>query len=302
MSKQPLKLGMIGLDTSHVQAFAELLHNTGHEYHVPGAKIVAAFPGGSPDFELSISRVEGFTQKLKEEHGVEMVGSPEEVAERCDAILLESVDGRVHPEQFKKIATYGKPVFVDKPFALTSAAAAEMFDLARKHRVPLMSASAVRYAEGLQEKIAATDEGEIIGMDVYGPLAIQPTQPGYFWYGIHTVEMLYAALGKGCVSVTSTHNEDHDLVVAEWKDGRIATLRGNRKGNNRFGALIHRQKETQFVDVYANPKPYYASLLEKVMRMFTTGEPAIDPEETVEVIRFIEAANLSRETGATVSL
>ncbi|MFD0867620.1 Oxidoreductase family, NAD-binding Rossmann fold [Chlamydia abortus] len=302
MDNNIMKIGMIGLDTSHVPAFAELLNDANHAYHVPGAKVVVAYPGGSEDFELSISRVEGYTETLRNQYGVQIVNSPEEVAELSDAILLESVDGRVHREQFARIAPYGKPVFIDKPFTLSSQDAAEMFKLARQHNIPLMSCSALRYAEGLSEVLAAEDKGAIIGMDVYGPMAIQPTQPGLFWYGIHTVEMLFRTLGKGCLSVTATKNEDHDLVVGVWKDGRIATLRGNRKGNNRFGALIHREQDTQFVDVYAHPKPYYASMLERVMKMFASGVPDIDPEETEQIIRFIEAANESRETGKTVLL
>lgn len=302
MDNNIMKIGMIGLDTSHVPAFAELLNDANHAYHVPGAKVVVAYPGGSEDFELSISRVEGYTETLRNQYGVQIVNSPEEVAELSDAILLESVDGRVHREQFARIAPYGKPVFIDKPFTLSSQDAAEMFKLARQHNIPLMSCSALRYAEGLSEVLAAEDKGAIIGMDVYGPMAIQPTQPGLFWYGIHTVEMLFRTLGKGCLSVTATKNEDHDLVVGVWKDGRIATLRGNRKGNNRFGALIHREQDTQFVDVYAHPKPYYASMLERVMKMFASGVPDIDPEETEQIIRFIEAANESRESGKTVLL
>ncbi|GIP32931.1 Gfo/Idh/MocA family protein [Paenibacillus sp. J2TS4] len=297
-----IKIGMIGLDTSHVPAFAELLTDTNHTYHVPGAEVVVAYPGGSEDFELSIGRVAGYTETMKDKYGVQIVDSVEQVAELSDAILLESVDGRVHREQFAKIAPYGKPVFIDKPFTLSSSDASEMFKLAREHNVPLMSASALRYAEGLTEVLATGDKGAIIGMDVYGPMAIQPTQPGLFWYGIHTVEMLFTALGTGCKSVTVTTNEDHDLAVGVWSDGRIGTLRGNRKGNNQFGALVHREQDTQFVDVYTHPKPYYASMLEKIMGMFTTGVPAIDPKETEQIIRFIEAANESRETGKTVLL
>jgi len=33
--------------------------------------------------------------------------------------MLESADGRVHPEQFRRIAPYGKPVFIDKPLAVS---------------------------------------------------------------------------------------------------------------------------------------------------------------------------------------
>lgn len=95
-----LKVGIIGLDTSHVVAFTGLLNDKNHEYHIPGGKVLVAYPGGSPDFELSIGRVKGFTEELQTKYGVEIVDSVEAVAEASDAILLESVDGRVHLEQF----------------------------------------------------------------------------------------------------------------------------------------------------------------------------------------------------------
>ena len=49
-----LRIGMIGLDTSHVTAFAGLLNDPQNPHHVPGAKVTVAFPGGSPDFEASM--------------------------------------------------------------------------------------------------------------------------------------------------------------------------------------------------------------------------------------------------------
>lgn len=297
-----LKIGIIGLDTSHVTAFTKLLNEPDNAYHVAGGKVVVAFPGGSPDMELSISRVEGFTNTLRDELGVTIVDSVEAVAEQSDAILLESVDGRVHLEQFAKIAPYGKPVFIDKPLAVTSEDAKQIAELAKKHNIPVMSSSALRYAEGLTTVLSDAGKGAVIGIDAFGPMALIPTQPGYFWYGIHTVEMVFATLGKDCVDVTVTSNDDHDLIVGRWADGRIATMRGNRKGNNTFGAVVHREKGSQFVDVYAHPKPYYASMLEPIMAMFKGESAAIDFEDTVRLVRFIEAANESRETGKTVAL
>lgn len=298
----PVRIGIVGLDTSHVTAFTTLLHETDHSYHVPGGKVVIAYPGGSPDFELSVSRVKQFTEELQEKYGVRIVGSPAEVAEQCDAILLESVDGRVHPEQFREIVSFGKPVFVDKPFALNSAQAAEMMELAKKHRTPLMSCSALRYAEAFLESLDQPNKGTVIGCDTFGPMAIQPTQPGLFWYGIHSVEMLFAVLGKQCVSVTVHNNDDFDFALGVWEDGRIGTVRGNRKGNDRFGALIHRERDLQYVDVASRDKPFYASLLERVMEFFRTGRTPFDLQETLSIIRFIEAANESRLTGETVRL
>lgn len=297
-----MRIGMIGLDTSHVLAFTQLLNDSNHEFHVPGGKVVAAFPGGSPDFELSISRVEGFTNKLREQFDVQIVDSPEAVAEICDALLLESADGRVHLEQFRRIAPFGKPIFIDKPLSIRSDEAREIAELAKHYNIPIMSTSALRYAEGLAAALYAPHQSPIIGADTYGPMAIEPTQTGYFWYGIHSVEMLFAILGRDCESVTTFSTADHDILVGKWRDGRLGTVRGNRAGNGHFGATIHREEKSDVVDISSQSKPYYASLMERVMNMFQTMEPDLTIEETLEVIRFIEAANESGQTSKTVML
>ncbi|MGO4272006.1 Gfo/Idh/MocA family oxidoreductase [Paenibacillus sp. TAF58] len=68
-------------------------------------------------FEPSYSRVEAFTTQMREEFKVVIMDNPEAVAEQVDAILITSVDGRSHLEQFTRIAPFRKPVFIDKPFA-----------------------------------------------------------------------------------------------------------------------------------------------------------------------------------------
>ncbi len=298
----PVKIGMIGLDTSHAVAFTKLLNDPEAPYHVPGGRVVAAFPGGSPDFELSWHRLERFASAVRDDHGVDVLGSIEAVAARSDAILLTSVDGRVHLEQFRRLAPYGKPVFIDKPFALTSADARRIAAVAREHGVPLMSSSSLRYAEDLVQARADDSLGDVIGADVYGFVELQPTQPGLFWYGIHNAEMLFSILGRGCVRVHAFTSEQHEQVTGLWSDGRIGTIRGCRNGVRMNGALLHRTNGTVFVDCSRSEKPKYAGLLERVMTMFRTGTPQVDIEETQEIIRFLEAANESRATGQPVEM
>ena len=295
-----IKIGMIGLDTSHCTAFTRLLNDPNDEFHVPGGRVTVAYPGGSPDFELSWSRVEGITQELRENYDVRMLSLPEEVAEQSDAILLTAVDGRSHLELFKRIAPYKKPVFIDKPFAVSFRDAREMVQIAEEQQIPLMSASSLRYAAPLMEALEEIEEP--FGCDTFGPMALEPTQPGLFWYGIHGVEMMYAVLGTGCVRVHAVSHPRQDVVVGKWADGRIGTFRGNREGNASFGALIHSGDRTAFADVTRSRKPYYAGLLEQVMAMFRSGSPPLDVRETLEIIRFIEAANESRVTGKAVEL
>jgi len=293
---------MIGLDTSHVVAFTKLLNDPSDKYHVKGGKVVVAFPGGSSDFELSISRVEGFTIELKDNFDIKIVDSIEEVAYESDAILIESVDGAVHQEQLRKLVAFKKPIFIDKPFCLSSKVAIEMIQLAMSNHAPIMSTSALRYAENLTYVLRNADKGRVIGADCFGPMEILDKQQGFYWYGIHMIEMLFTILGLGAKSVTTITNKEHDVITGVWKDGRIGTVRGNRKGNNQFGALIHFERGTEYVDINFSQKPYYASLLEQIMDFFRDGISRVPLNEIKEVIRFVEASNESSHYGKTINI
>ncbi|MFC4025068.1 Gfo/Idh/MocA family protein [Oceanobacillus longus] len=299
---EDLKIGMIGLDTSHAVAFTKLLNDSTQVHHVKKGKVVMAFPGGSPGFPLSMSRLEGFTKEIKESYSVQIMDSMEEVAFACDAILLESVDGTQHFEQLKRIIPYKKPIFIDKPFSLSSKDAKEMIQLSQNYQTPIMSSSALRFAEGLRSVMGNSIKGKIIGADCFGPMEILEKQPGFFWYGIHTIEMLFTILGVGSKEVSVKTNNDHDLLTAIWKDGRIGTVRGNRKGNNQFGAAIHFEHGTEFVSIKDNQKPFYASLLEEIVLFFQNGVSPVSINETLEIVRFIETANESRNSGKSIVL
>lgn len=292
-----LRIGMIGLDTSHAVAFTALLNKSDEIFYVGGGKVEIAFPGGSPNLGLSMSRIGDFTKKVKDDYQVKIADSIEMVAEESDAILLESVDGGQHLEQLRKIISYRKPIFIDKPFALSVKDANEMVLLAKQYQTPIMSTSALRFAEGLRSVLDHSTKGKVIGADCFGPMEILKEQPGYFWYGIHAIEMLFAILGEGSEAVTVTKNTDHDLITGIWKDGRIGTVRGNRVGNHQFGALIHFEEGSEFVDINKDQKPFYASLLEQIIDFFNDGVSRVPLSETMEIIRFTEAANESRMTG-----
>src|SRR5688572_23350707 len=89
-----IRIGLIGLDTSHAVAFTQLLNDPSRPDHVPGARVVAAFKQGSPDIEASASRIEKFTAELRDTWKIELVDSIDELVRRVDAVMLVSVDGR----------------------------------------------------------------------------------------------------------------------------------------------------------------------------------------------------------------
>ncbi|RPF54276.1 Gfo/Idh/MocA family protein [Aquisalibacillus elongatus] len=285
-----LKVGIIGVDTSHAIAFTQLLNDS---KQVQGATVVSAYPGGSPDFPLSINRVPKNQEKLSKEFGVEIRDSIQEVAEEADAILLESSDGRVHLEQFRQLVNYRKPVFIDKPLALSVPEAKEIYQLAETYQVPIMSCSTLRYSDCIH-KVKESDE-ELMGLDVFGPLEFQETQDGYFWYGIHLVEMMVSVMGTNVKSVSVQKTDEHEIVIFQYDDGRIGSIRANKRGSYEFGATGHFLDYSQFVTTKDDTNPFYANLLNEVVSFFYAKQTPIAPSETLQVIALIETINQARE-------
>lgn len=292
-----IRIGMIGLDSSRAVAFAELLHREEHPYYVGGGRVTAAYPGGSADFPFAASRVKGYTSEMAAKYGVRILESIEDVAESADAILLGSADGRVHREQFERLAPFGKPVFIDKPLCTAYSDAQRIAELAGRFGVAVMSSSSLRYSEGLEAACGERGGAVFSGADVFGPMDMEATQAGFFWYGVHTAEMLYRILGTGCREVAVRSEGDRDWISGRWDDGRIGTIRGSRKGWKGYGALLHSAAGPRYVDVTKDAKPFYAGQLERIMDLFRTGRADVPLEETLEIVRFLEACNDSAAHG-----
>ncbi|MGZ9587154.1 Gfo/Idh/MocA family protein [Paenibacillus marinisediminis] len=290
-----MKLGIVGLDTSHSVAFTELLNNPSNPNHIPGGQIVIASPGISSSIPVSSTRAEGYMRTLQDDYGIPITESLEQVAHESDAILLTSADGELHEAQLQKLAPYGKPIYIDKPFALSVDVAARMIHTANQYHIPLMSSSALRYTDVLVEALNSSTD-PIDSVDVYGPIPSMDGVPGWFWYGIHSVELMHAVMGAGCSTVQATPTPDGAHVLIRWEDGRCASIRGLLNGSS-FGAVIHRHMASQQVDISTMRKPFYASLLEQVVTMFQTGQTPLPVSHTLEVIGCLEAIHESLRTG-----
>ena len=90
-----------------------------------------------------MDRVPGYVKKLKD-MGIKIVDSLDELADQCDAFMLESVDGRPHLKQFRAIAK-GKPVFVDKPAAASLADLLTIYRVADETHTPVYTSSSLRF-------------------------------------------------------------------------------------------------------------------------------------------------------------
>jgi predicted dehydrogenase len=192
-----LRIGIIGLDTSHVIAFTKSFNDPSNQDFVSGGRVIAAYKGGSPDLKPSAGRIDQFTAELRDKYKVQLVDSIPALCDMVDVILLESVDGRVHLEQARQVFLKRKPMFIDKPLAASLADAKEIARLGRESGTPWFSSSSLRFSPAYQEAVRDAVPGEILGVEAYGPAALEPTNPGLFWYGIHAVESLFTLMGPG---------------------------------------------------------------------------------------------------------
>jgi hypothetical protein len=290
-----IKIGIIGTDTSHSPAFTELLNNPEAKGHVTGAKVVAAFKGGSPDIKSSASRVDEFAKTLKEKHGLKFYDSIEELAKNVDAICIESVDGRPHLEQFKAVMNMRKPVFIDKPMAGSLRDVIEIFRLAKKYKVPVFSSSGLRFGKDSQ-LVRSGKIGKVSYAETYGPCEIEPHHPDLFWYGVHGVEALYTVVGTGCDTVKRGKTAEGKIeVVGSWPSGRKGIFR-EEKG-------FHGHAKGEFGEADVGSFDGYAPLVAEIVKFFKTKKPPVSSEETIEIFAFMEAADESKaHAGAEIRI
>lgn len=289
---QPLiRVGMIGLDTSHCLAFTKVLNDVRAKPDVAGCRVVCAYPHGSRDIESSASRIPKYTAQMKEQ-GVRIAASIAEVLENTDVILLETNDGRLHLEQYLACAQAGKPVFIDKPVAAQLPDVIAIFQIADHFKAPMFSSSSLRFTGELQA-VRKGKLGPVLGCDAFSPCSLEKTHSDLFWYGIHGVEILYTAMGTGCQTVTRTSTKGTDFVTGKWRDGRVGTFRGIRSGKRGYGGTAFGEKGNASVGGYSGYRP----LLVEIVEFFKTKKAPVSSAETLELYAFMEAARISSQRG-----
>ncbi len=286
-----LRLGIVGTDTSHVVAFTAALNDPSSPEHVPGARVVAAFKGGSPDIAASRDRIEGFTRTLQDKYNVEIVVTIAELCRRVDGVILTSNDGRVHLAQAREIIAAHKPMFIDKPLASTLEDAREIARVAKAAGVPWFSTSSLRYG------VSSLNASDLSGVDVWGPGPLEEHhQLDLSWYAIHEVEILYTLLGPGCEEVTRVTSPNADLVSCRWKDGRMGTMRALRPYSD-YGVIVFHGDAKGQKGQFSAPQSSYTPLVREIVKFFETGVPPVPNDETLELFAFMDAAQRSKEAG-----
>ncbi len=291
------KVGIIGLDTSHAIAFTKIM-NVDKDPSVEGFRMVAAYQWGSKDIASSTNRYPKYVQQVKE-MGVEVVPTIDDLLAKVDVVCLETNDGREHFWQAEKVFASGKRVFIDKPLAHNLKDALKIYEAGRKYNAQYFSSSALRFSN-VAKAARAGEYGKIRGAALISPspLEEQGTHNYYTWYGIHGFEPLVAIMGMGVEKVACFRNDTDDAIIATWKDGRMGELRLMRKSWIYSGYVLpEKPKDRKQPIIMYDGYQGYQPLLKEIVQFFKTGVPPVTPEETLEIMAFMEAAEMSAKRG-----
>lgn len=279
-----MKIGILGLDTSHSPAFTRILRD-----QYPEHPVIGAWTGGNDAIPASRDRVAGFTSEM-EALDVPVFGWPAEVAERADAILILALDGASHLPLYREVARDGLPVFIDKPIAGSPGDAERIFALAAEHSAPVFSASSLRFIPDFVAALQAAPQDELRHFELTGPLNRLEGVPLYHFYAIHSVELLVAALGPDW---TECRPDEQETFHFTWRNGATATLRLTvpPAPPDFSGTLEFSDRKVSFARLEA---PYYATFVGKLVEFLSTGTAPVPKVETLAICRILQAMGSGR--------
>ena len=222
--------------------------------------------------------------------------------------MIMGVDGRSHLKLAEQALKARKPTYIGRPMAASLEDVIAIFDLAKKYDTPVFSCSQHRYSPGFIGMRNHPEVGKVIGCNVFGGCPTVSHHPDLFWHAVHSFDTLYTIMGPGAVSVTRARTDDAELITGVWKDGRIGSYRGIRRGALKYSATVFGDKGVAPAGIYGYAAPVkgvvpkgrykgYEGVATEIAKFYKTGKLPIEPSETIELFGFMEAAHESHRRG-----
>jgi hypothetical protein len=119
-------------------------------------------------------------------------------------------------------------------------------------------------------------------------------------YGVHTLSMVFRALGSDVRRVTDTGTKDAAHVTLEFADGRHAWVEVSHAANEWdvfpwvFGFRAGDRCVTGTIKDFDG---FYANLMRRAVEFFKSGDTPVSTAEMIRTVAVLEAANASRAKG-----
>jgi predicted dehydrogenase len=310
-----VRIGVVGVDNYQAVAYTQLFNDPKAPANLAGLRVVAAFPDrASADIPESVDSFPKWKADIVK-FDVKLVDSIDELLERCDGVMIMSLDGRKHLKQATAVLKAGKRLYIGRPLAASLGDAVAIMGFAEQTKTPCWSSSQHRFSPGFIGMRNHPEVGKVLGCDVYGGCPTEPHHAEFYWHAVHGIETLYTIMGPGCESVRCTSTPYAESITGTWADGRVGTYRGIKKGALKYSATVFGDKGVSVAGIYGHGAPIngivptsdkymgYEGIAIEMAKFFKGAPAPVPAAETLEIFAFMEAAHESkRNKGCTVKV
>ncbi len=288
------RLGIIGSDNSHAEAFSKLT-NLDEGYN--GLKIDDA----------QVTHIYGTdpvrTKEVAEKGKIpNIVTRLEDMLAGVDGVLCVWRHGSKHLQDTLPFLKAGIPAFVDKPLASSVPDARQLIETAQKSGIGFTSFSTLYFA---QSTVAYIDElkktaGTLTAGVSSGPAKLDDEYDGIFFYGIHAVQMMNAVWGYGCESVQAVSHNRNCVAACKFSSGALVTL--NLMGNAKYAFHTVAFGTDGWKELTGEASTSYYDGMKIILEVMRTGKWVLTPEQMLEPIQILAALQKSLAEGREVKL
>lgn len=284
-----LRIGLVGGVTfGHTRAFLGLFNP-----RTPAGEDQMPYPHqadlGGRVVALADPAVEKAQEFASWVEGVELVtADAEELVGKVDGVMVCGDPSGPRQDWARFFLRAGVPTFVDKPLSREVGEAESLVALAQETGAPLLSSSALRFSR----ELAAVDQdetGEIMTVLGVGPEDL-------FLYGVHVAEFIQSALGPGVKTVRALGTPEKYHIFMDWSDGHSAVWLVGPAVQPGFRMILVTEKANLPLTI-ADSTGMFGDMLRAYCRMVETKEPGVPYENLLEIVRVLDAARWSMETG-----
>ena len=210
------------------------------------------------------------------EQGIALCGSIEEVIEKSDVLCVLAPDSPETHERLTRLPLMsGKRTYVDKTFAPDAASAGRMIELALQHSTPMITSSALRFAE------------EYAGLPREGIRSVMTMGSGLVdRYIIHQIEPLVMLTGGKARRVINVGRPEQPWFVFDYPSGMRAQTAFFSSTCN-FRAMV--DYEGDVCRILNIESDFFQVFIRELIRFYDTGEILVPYEQTMAVASMREA-------------
>ncbi|MBR4949883.1 MAG: Gfo/Idh/MocA family oxidoreductase [Clostridia bacterium] len=277
------RIGILGSDNSHAQAFAKLCNLPDEEgnYAYDDIRVVAIY-GRDDDPK--------HTEEVAEIGKIELIAKdPKEFLGKVDAVMVVCREGAFHVPEILPFVEAGYPVWIDKPICTTLDDVKKLREACERNNTLITGGSTMKYCKEIVEAATKLSSGEIgatFGGTMQFPGDLSSQYSGLYFYGSHLVEMMLTVFGYNPKS----------LIASSVKSNRISIIVNYDEFQVTLNYTSH--SPASYISVYSEKGGYstkvdisdiYKRGFSKFREMLVTKEMPLSFDNLVKPIYVLEA-------------